>query len=397
MATGATVPLCQFALAPELAGLPRQGAAPIDELALLVAEAKQIVLLLAASDVTLLRLTTPPLSADRLKAALPALVEDRLLCDPVECALAASSETDGQRTIAVADRAWLNHLTERLYRMGARRIAVVPFQLCLPHQPGAVSALVDREGAYIELSVRTGERNGVGLLLAPDAGAQEIMQAIRLIEPQAPVVLHVEAEWIGECRQFADSNMTVVEEPWARWVAGAEASGVDLMDASGMRSNRVIDWKPWRWPLALAASVVLVNVLGVQIDWWRMRSEEQDLRLAMVQSFKVAFPQEKAIVDPVAQMQQKLVIARNRAGQLANDDFLALSAALNEAWGSAAQARKLPELAPNIASLEYRERSLLVKWKAPSPIAIEELQPVLAARNLLLSKAADGWQIRSMK
>lgn len=396
MATGVTA-LCRFALVPDHAVNLRHGVAPMEELAALVAEAKQIVLLLAASDVTLLRLATPPLSADRLKAALSALVEDRLLCDPTECALAASGETDGQRTVAVTDCAWLNELTEWLYRMGARRIVAVPFQLCLPDQSNTVSALVDTEGACIELSVRTGENDGVGLLLAPDASAQEIIRAIRLIEPQAPVTLHVPAERIGEYSQFADSNITVVEGLWARWVAGAKAAGINLMDASGMRSKRVVDWKPWRWPLALAATVVLVNVLGVQIDWWRMRSEEQDLRVALLQSFKAAYPQEKAIVDPVAQMQQKLAIARNRAGQLASDDFLAMSAALNEAWAGAAQARKLPAAMSGIASLEYRERSLLVKWKTPSPIAIEEMQPVLAARNLSLSKAADAWQIRSMK
>ena len=388
---------CRFALVPDDGTNMRQGMSPLADLAVLAKEAKQVVLLLAACDVTLLRLATPPLSAAKLKAALPALVEERLLCDPAECALVAGNEAGGLHTIAVTDRAWLNLLAETLYRLGARRVAALPFLSCLPCSPGTVSVAVDVDSAGTELAVCTGEQAGTGLMLPLNASAQEVVQAVRVLEPQAPISLYVPTEKFGEYRQVADERMTVFEEQWARWAVGAGNGNINLLAALGAIAGPVLDWKPWRWVLALAAAVAVVNIVGLQIDWLSMRSEEQDLRAAMLQTFKSAYPQETAIVDPLAQMQQKLSAARNRAGQLAHDDFIALSAALGEAWAGAAQARKLPPDVPGIASLEYRDRSLQIKWKAPSPIAIGELQPALAARNLALTQAADVWQIRGVK
>ncbi len=97
-----------LAIALAMSGRPlRTATASLNELAPQLTQVADVVLLVAASDVTLLRLAVPPLSAPRLQAALPSLVEDRIIGDATECAISASPETDGQRLIAVSDRAWL--------------------------------------------------------------------------------------------------------------------------------------------------------------------------------------------------------------------------------------------------------------------------------------------------
>lgn len=360
-------------------------------------EARQVILLLAASDVTLLRMATPPLSASKLAAALPALVEDRLLCDPAKCVMAASHESNGKRTIAVTDRDWLNSLTSSLFQMGVRHLTVLPFQSCLPVQPGVTSASVDESDAGIELSIRLNKQESTAMLLAPDTSAHEVVQAIRFIEPEGHVNLYAPAESVSRYQQAADARTSVEKQMWVRWAANANDSAVNLMTAQGSSSPPSIDWKIWRWPLALAAAVALVNIAGLQIDWWSMKSEQQDLRNMMLQSFRSAYPQEKVIVDPLAQMRQKVAAAKNRSGQLSTDDFLSLSATFGEAWANAARTRHVPHGLPDIASVEYRERRLLIKWKKESPVSIAELQPVLAARNLSLSQVAGVWQIEAGK
>ncbi|MFI4940910.1 MAG: type II secretion system protein GspL, partial [Burkholderiales bacterium] len=81
--------LCPFAWASHGAAhgiaIEREGSVPLSELAGMVAAAQQVVLLLAAGDVSLLRVKTPPLSAAKLKLALPNLVEDQLAADLSEC------------------------------------------------------------------------------------------------------------------------------------------------------------------------------------------------------------------------------------------------------------------------------------------------------------------------
>src|SRR5674476_1695699 len=107
---------------------------PLSELSDTVAKSQRVVLLLAASDVTLLRVKVPPLSSARLKATLPNLVEDQLIADPSDCVVVAGGLSDGLRTVAVVQRAWLDLLAKTLFAIGARALAALPAQLCLPCQ-----------------------------------------------------------------------------------------------------------------------------------------------------------------------------------------------------------------------------------------------------------------------
>ena len=80
---------CPFALGthgklPNSVTIGRQGVAALQELSGTIGAAQRVVLLLAASDVSLLQVQIPPLSAARLKAALPNLVEDQLIGDPAD-------------------------------------------------------------------------------------------------------------------------------------------------------------------------------------------------------------------------------------------------------------------------------------------------------------------------
>ena len=142
---------CPFALVSNAnlshgSSIERQGTSPLSELSDTVAKSQRVVLLLAASDVTVLRLQVPPLSSARLKAALPNLVEEQLIADPSDCVVVAGGLSDGLRTVAVVQRTWLDLLAKTLIAFGARHIAALPAQLCLPcqsDQPGSVTAAIN--------------------------------------------------------------------------------------------------------------------------------------------------------------------------------------------------------------------------------------------------------------
>ena len=72
-----------------------------------------------------MRVKAPPLSASKLKAALPALVEEQVLGDPADCVLAATAEdSEGLRTVAVVQRAWLEVLVKALLAQGGAYAAL---------------------------------------------------------------------------------------------------------------------------------------------------------------------------------------------------------------------------------------------------------------------------------
>ncbi|WP_374359393.1 type II secretion system protein GspL [Pseudoduganella danionis] len=387
---------CAFALVGDAGNLMQQGAAPLGNLADLVAVARRVVLLLAAADVTLLQVTAPPLSPARLKAALPGLVEEQVLGDPAECVLAASAaDAQGLRTVAVAQRVWLERLAQALLAQGAHSIALLPAQLCLPYQPGTVTAALGVSDAGYELAVRAAQSAGFGMTLP--AQPQAALQTLRALAGSDPVTLYLPA---GLLPQFAAlqagseavHGISVLEDQWVHWIAAARAGALDLAPALGTTGNAGRQWQRWRWPLRIAVLALLVNVIGLNVEWLGLRRDADSVRQTMLQTFKATYPNEPAIY-PLEQMRKNIALAKADGGEAAADEFTTLSAALGEAL--AVLPRK-----DIIATLEYRERALLLKVK-PNMVdaaALGQLRAALTARQLdLVESSAGSWQIRVLR
>ena len=102
-------PACSYALASASGMLEQEGVTSLPQASALVARAQRVVLLVAASDVTMLRVQLPPMSAARQRAALPNLVEDQLITDPAECIVIGG----GLEDLQVHNRAGLSPPRER--------------------------------------------------------------------------------------------------------------------------------------------------------------------------------------------------------------------------------------------------------------------------------------------
>ncbi|MDO8301226.1 type II secretion system protein GspL [Lacisediminimonas sp.] len=406
---------CPYAIASATARLEASGVEPLSSLAAAVAQAQRVVLILAASDVSLVTVQVPPMSPARLRAALPNLVEDQLISDPADCVLVAAG-SGGVRTVAVVQRAWLDLLSRSVLAAGARNIVAVPAQLCLPFEAGSASAGLAVFEGDIDLAVRLSKQDGIGLPILPDSpasAADEVIDALLAIVPNAALQLFVpHAEMDGwraavAARPLAQ-HISLQGDGWQNWIDGAEEAGsLNLMSGVGMASAPAVNWRAWRLPLVLAGALLAVNVVGLQVDWWRMRSDADALRSTLTQIFRTAFPKEPA-VDPVAQMRQKLAAAKRTAGESAPDDFLALAAGFGEAWRSSTGATRASgaagatDASKLIAALDYKDRSLLVRFKPNASPSIEQMRSALAARALSVSPApaqdgAQSWQIRSTR
>jgi general secretion pathway protein L len=388
---------CQFALVGDGGNVMQQGAGALGNLGDIVAGARRVVLLLAAADVTLLRVKVPPLSGAKLKAALPNLVEEQILGDPEDCVLAlAPAATDaGERVIAVANRAWLEVLVKALVAQGAHAISALPAQLCLPLQPGGASAALGIDDAGLELTLRTAQYEGMGLTLPPQPEAA--LQTLRALAGDAPLSLYVAPAVRAEYEKLAlevqgTPGITVEEDHWAHRIAAAKALQLDLAAGLGAVSGASArQWQRWKWPLRLAVAALLVNIIGANIEWFRLRGEAATERQSLVQVFRAAYPNQPVTGDPVAQMRRNISTARAASGQGGGDDFTAMSAALAEAVA----------MLPNrevVAGLEYKERGLIVKLK-PNSVdgnATAQVQSALAGRKLALTETGPGvWQVKA--
>ncbi|MGO4814476.1 type II secretion system protein GspL [Cupriavidus sp. 2MCAB6] len=379
---------------PQTAGqLLREGHAAIAELP----AADRLVLIMAASDVLLTGATVPPLAPARLKLALPNLVEEVLATDAHPCHIAVGPVLDAvtgkaasgsrRRLLMVTDRAWLRAVLDAFAEHRYRRRHVLPAQLCLPlpvvaapaeaaasaaadaPAPAVMAALAleaatltsasplfETEGVpapadiprYWQLTVRSGEYAGYGLLLGSDAlGAWQGL---------APA-----GEWYASPEAMAQvAPQGAHPLDWQAWIEGAQASlrepSLDLAQFE-FAQGRADRWnlKAWRLPLALAAGLMVVQLIGMNAHWLLLRQEEQRLVAGQEQALRSAFPQIPVVIDPPLQMRRQVEQLRLASGRSTPDDFLPLADRFSQAAS---------QLAPDaLLALEYRGHALFATLK----------------------------------
>ena len=297
--------------------------------------------------------------------------------------------------------------------LGARDIAALPAQSCLSYptgpsaQPGIVTAAIYQRDSCIDLTLRLSEQGGIGLAIdgeSDGAAAYGVIQTLCTIVPAAPITLYVAQSALSTYQEVVNGTLawneriSISADNWTRWIAGARGATLDLLEGRGTNTGPRLDWRAWRWPLVLAAAVLLINVSALNIEWWRMKSEANTLRSAMTRIYRSAYPNESVIIDPLAQMQQKISIAKRYSGLAAADDFTAMTAPFGEAWAGVTATLPAP---PSIAALEYRDRSLSVRLRgreAPT----QQMKAALAERDLSLELAPEQsgtvvWKIRGAK
>lgn len=389
---------CAFALATSGRAVEREGSMHWADLGPLVASAEKVVLLLAASDVNVLRVNVPPVNSARLKAMLPALVEDSLMSAPEDCVIVASRPVDGVVTVAVTDKAWMEALALATQSLGARAVQAVPAQLSLAHQQGAVTGSVDEFSSEFELVVRLSEHEGLGLAL-PGAHAgqadQTLVNTLETLVPEADVQLYVQQAHVPHLQNLFSgmSRVKVVPDSWSRRLEVLTGAGIDLMSGIARHGAAATDWKRWRWSMILLAVLIVANAIPLNVQWLRMKREADALRASINQTFRSTFPKLPQTDNPIAQMRQKLQALQHDAGQAAPDDFVALSSAFGEEWRQVAGASNA-----GLASVEYKEHALIVRPKPEGKPMMEGLKSAMAAHNLTITSVDDNtWKIVSNK
>jgi general secretion pathway protein L len=394
----------------------------------LLPRASATVLIVAARDLLLLAAPLPPLKAQRLRQALPNVVEDQLIQDPQTCHIAVDPVAleGGRRVLAVIDRGWFRFVLSAFASSGHRSVKAVPAMRCLPAlaavegeppvpEPfiaavlgevvstapaliGEVAARVEPletltpSAPLVEIAIARGEHSALGEGLALPADA--VMPTLTALAGDRPGALYSLADVPGtEPRLAAASSRYKGAQPLAfeALARNALACRFDLcqfefaaqpwrLDRATMRRLRV--------PIALVAASVVVSVIGVNAQWLQLARQRDAINAQMTELLLNAFPKTTVVLDAPDQMSRQLERLRVAAGELSPTDFLSLADGLARSLG--------PVPVNGIAGLDYRDRRLEVTFK-PETKVDPDLQKRLAANGL--SGAIDSntgkWTIRS--
>ena len=344
--TVADTPLrCQWALI-DVGREPVRGEGPLAELP---RRAERVQLVIPAAQVLITRAQLPRAARRRAGSVLAFAVEDETLGEP-ETNQASWLGSDGDADVlAVVDKPGLKRWLDALDGIGFSGYEVHCETLLLPRAAGEWSlAWNGREGF-----VRTGEFEGaatdcgdrrsppLSLRLALEAaaarGAQPSSLAVYVIPPDAAPDIEAWQHELGVPLRLAG--------PWD-WRTALPGAGVSLIQRRTLwrvPAGALARLRPAAW---IAGGALAIHALALVTDWTVLAGEQRALRRHMESSFRAAFPDAVAVVDPALQMRRKLAAARHAAGKSDSGDFLPMIENV------AVAAKELPAGSLRIASYE---------------------------------------------
>lgn len=312
----------------------------------------QVVAVLSECALAWHRVTLPKAPAARLRQALIGLIEERLLDDPqaLHFSLAPGLRAGETGWVVATDRPWLAGQLEALGEAGVEVDRIVP--VTHPHAPATVHFETRDESAdgYAAsgfdaggmgpaedppLSLTWSHADGVlqwpltGLASAPvrpeqfEALACTATPAASLAAEhwlRRPVAVHSNAErWLAAAR--SDWNLRQFE------FAPRHRASTALRQA--WQSGTSPAWRPVRWGVAV---LLLVQLIGLNVQAWQTRRTLQDLRTQRDVVLRTAHPQVQAILDAPVQMTRETDALRAAAGESGDADLERLLQAAAAAW-----------------------------------------------------------------
>ena len=277
------------------------------------AEGLRVLVLMPATDCLLTSVRVPGRNRKKLLQAAPYALEEQLSEDVEQLHFAIGVELDdGSWQVAVINKQRMETLMATLAEAGLDVQQVIPEQLAVPLSAEGDSVLIDHDMAIVRNSMYSGyavDRDNLGIVLA--AGQPE--------EAETPAVLQLYVEQDAS-PDLADYPAETRIEHYARDPLSILAQGLDIKAINLLQGEfgQTGEWgrvlRPWRATAALLLAGVLISNAVMAVDYYRLGKESDQLKTQIEATFRKAFPEIKRLVNPRAQMQQKLDQLQNRQG-----------------------------------------------------------------------------------
>lgn len=277
----------------------------------------RIIALVPGADVLLAIANIPAGNRQRAMNAIPYALEDQLATDVDTLHFALGERLDNTRIHAAAvDRTHMDRWLDTLRQAHIEPDVITSEILALPW-PEPLSGLattswvilVNGNKALVRIGPQTGWIADIDNL---DALLRMALHESSAAWPGQVRVIHcTPAIPFGEL--LADTGITVdiehSDEAMLSFLGRAynEKKAINLLQGAYNRREQLGKlWKPWRPALAMLAFLLLIQSGMTIADYLRLKSESDALAQQIAQTYLRTFPDARKVVNPRAQMEQRL-------------------------------------------------------------------------------------------
>jgi general secretion pathway protein L len=387
---------CEWILADATGDVLRSGTDPVSA----IPRAMRTCVVVPSSRVLFTELALPPVSAAKLAKLLPYAVEDKLMSDPAAIhAVAAPPQAARGResVVAVVDKSWLRGVLDALAAQHIHPDAVIPASELIRHDSGIWTVtlgvregfLTRDDGFAVAFDYGTGHEAPLALQLVLKESTQRSASPhlVRVVSGDAALDI---SSWTGKLGVAVELAAPPSAREKISRLFDKNARRIDFLAgafarASGWR-ERIVRLRP-----AITVAVVMLALhFGFSaLDWWHLERERRAIEAGMIATFRTAFPDARAIVDPALQMRRNLDAMKRERGIAGASDFqvqLARAAVLVESTGGV-----------KAQGVQWSAQRLSVDLEAGTAESFEALKARLAASAAQLGpieKRAGGMRAR---
>lgn len=347
-----------------------------------IPDAKELIVAVPAPLLSWHRVSLPKLAANRWRAALDTLLEDRLLIDPaqVHLAMAPAAQAGQEVLVAACDKAWLTQALQVLERAGHRVARIVP-----EFEPGPARLHLHGhpdQGWLVDCSPDQVQ------CLPLSQFAQASLQAWRTLMPRESF-LSTEPALATMARALSEQDVPLLPASQVLQAAADSEWNLAQFDLAsrsswhqrlGRRASHWLNdaaWRPARYGLA---ALLALQLVGLQAWAWQEKRDLAQREQAVAELLTTTFTQVKLVIDPVLQMERETALLAQGSGQGTAADLPRMLEALASVAGT------VPK------SLDFKPGELsLTGWQAPTSA---DWKASLTRQGYRLDVAGERWVMR---
>ncbi len=332
-------------------------------------DAARVELMLAASQVLIVRTPLPPASGRKSAALLAYAAEEKLASDPETNAVSRLGQIGGDAVLAVVNRQRLQSWRDALGAAGIHVDGVYCETLLLPLHPGEWSLAWDGQEGHVRIGEFEGGVTDCGDRLTPPLALQLLLEDARTRDAvPTSIVLFLATPAaqpdLDAWQQNLEVSIRLATQPDWRLASAPPGIRIDQEREHWHPSPAaLLRWRHIGWILLAA---LVLHSTALLADRLRLASEQQQLHQQMEARFRALFPGAVAVADPVLQTRRQLAQARHLVHQPDAGDFPVMLGKVVAALASVPSSE--------LRTLSYEDGRMTLEFTAPSTVLAQQIR-----------------------